>query len=178
MSEKRRCPKQKPGLSETVVATPQSFVDAAAKRYGRRIMIDLAASPHNAKARRFLTKEDDSLSLPWANEIDDGAGWLNPPYDHIGLWAAKCDTECHGGATRVMFLVPASVGSNWFKNFIFNRHPVVVINGRIYFVGHSQGFPKDLMLVLFGFGISPARPAFNVWTPTPQELGKPAKLLK
>lgn len=150
--------------SETVVGTPQSFVDAAAKRYGK-ITIDLAASEGNAKASRFITKEADSLAVNWREEIRKGVGWLNPPYDHIGIWAAKCDYEGKGGA-KILFLAPASVGANWFAEYIFRQHPVTFINGRIRFVGHTQPYPKDLMLVRFGF----PGPKFEVWKPKPEEL--------
>jgi hypothetical protein len=63
---------------------------------------------------------------------------------------------------KIALLVPASVGSNWYRDFIHERHGVKVLflNGRICFDG-KNGYPKDCMLVLFGTG----QPfAVDVWT--------------
>ena len=165
MSEeiKRTGASLKRGKSETVVGTPQSFVDACETKFGE-ITIDLAASPENHKRSRYFSKEDNSLIQDWQQAISKGIGWLNPPYDHIAPWAKKADEEGKRGA-RILMLVPASVGSNWYRDHIHDMHRVIFVNGRIRFVGHACGYPKDLMLV--GFGM---KPGHIIWTPDKDAL--------
>jgi phage N-6-adenine-methyltransferase len=166
--------------SETSVGTPQAFVDACARRYGS-ICIDLAADDQNTKCNRFLSEREDSLKQDWAGcihvahsqsqkslGIEGTTAWLNPPYDDIGKWAKKADES----RARVIMLVPASVGTNWFRDYVHLKHPVDVLNGRIQFDGHTQPYPKDLMLCLFGFARQLRRVTLDVWTPEPACLGR------
>lgn len=55
----------------------------------------------------------------------------------------------HKGAD-IAFLVPAAVGSNWFRDYIWGEPGVTVLylNGRPSFDGKNP-YPKDCMLVLF-----------------------------
>ena len=92
---------------------------------------------------------------PW--HAIGGLLWLNPPFGKITPWAAKCHAEAAKGA-RIALLVPASIGSNWYRDNIHDRHRVLFLNGRIVFDG-KNGFPKDCMLVIFG-----DEPGFDVWT--------------
>lgn len=165
MSEaiKRTGASLKRGKSETVVGTPQVFVEAVETKFGE-LTIDLAASPENHKRSRYFSKEDDSLAQDWENAIGKGIGWLNPPYNNITPWAIKGDEEGKRGA-KILMLVPASVGSNWFRDYVHDMHRVIFLNGRIQFVGQKWGFPKDLMLV--GFGM---KPGYVIWTPPKEAL--------
>lgn len=84
--------------------------------------------------------------------------WLNPPYSNIGPWAKKCAEESALGA-RILFLVPASVGSNWFRDFVFKKSLVLFLNDRIKFVGAEYVYPKDCIIAAYGFG----EPGFEMW---------------
>ena len=150
--------------SESTVVTPMVFVDACEARYGC-IRMDLAATKENSRrgSSSCYTVEDDAFSKDWEVDLKGDVGWLNPPYGDIGAWAKKADAEAKKGA-RVVMLVPASVGSNWYRDYIHFRHPVDFINGRIMFDGHDQPYPKDLMVVLFGFAAVLGRVTPNVWT--------------
>lgn len=141
------------GTSKQDYATPPEFIAAVEAMFGP-IAFDLAASADNTKAPRFYSEADDSFTKPW--HLIEGLLWLNPPFGNIAPWAAKCHAEAELGA-RIAFLVPASVGSNWYRNSIHKRHLVLFLNGRICFDG-VNGFPKDCMLVMFGM---PA--GFEVW---------------
>lgn len=46
--------------------------------------IDVAASPHNAKLKRYYAFEQDGLMQSWAGE----RVWCNPPYSDIQPWLA------------------------------------------------------------------------------------------
>lgn len=162
-------PKQKPGRSKQNYATPEDLIRAVLKRLDiKTFQHDFAADKTNAVTVRFgtqaqrvaarlghgpfWTEADDSLSKPsheWANVLKGQWGWLNPPFANIDSWVRKCLMAMKAGA-HIAFLVPASVGSNWYKNFIHQRPGVAVLflNGRPSFDGVA-GFPKDCMLVLF-----------------------------
>lgn len=47
--------------------------------------IDVAASSHNAKCSRFITKDEDGLRVSWSAE----RVWCNPPFSNIGAWVEK-----------------------------------------------------------------------------------------
>lgn len=170
---KQTGPTVRRGRSETVVGTPQAFVNECERRYGD-IYRDIAASLGNAKNSFYWTQEDNALSKDWNDALAGGVGWLNPPYDNIGLWAKKADEEAQKGA-RVLMLVPASVGTNWYLDYVHFKHPVDFLNGRIHFEGHEDPYPKDLMLVLFGFRSQLGRLTADVWTPPVECLGRTPK---
>ena len=133
-------------------ATPPEFIAAVEKRFGR-ISLDLAAHAGNTKAARWYGpggEREDSFREKWADPALSGGGllWLNPPFSDIGPWAAKCAAESQRGA-RVAFLVPASVGSGWFRDHVARHAAVNLLNDRICFDGKNV-FPKDCMLALYG----------------------------
>lgn len=179
-------PVQKPGQSKQDYETPSNFLTAVRKRLKiQAFTFDFACSMENRKAPFGWTEADDSLgktTKEWyrawylAGESNRWA-WLNPPYDDISAWAVKCLALAQAGG-RVAFLVPASVGSNWFRDFIHQENGVEVLflNGRLCFIEDWRTtinpktgefytseplYPKDCMLVLFGTRRSYLS---NVWT--------------
>ncbi len=156
-------PQQKPGESKQDYQTPKAFIKAAEGLLGiSRFMCDLAAEEHNTISPSFISPEMDSLSEQWDWEVftKDGWGWLNPPYSKIGPWAEKCHLSAQKGA-KVALLVPASVGANWYRDFIHNKAYTLFLNGRLAFMPDQPNwlYPKDLILVLFnGWAVGS-----NVW---------------
>lgn len=136
------------GKSKQTYGTPDDFLDAVRSHFGR-IAFDLAATHENAVAPRHFSPVDDALLQPW-NQLRIGRewAWLNPPFDDIGRWAAKCAREAARGA-RILFLVPASIGSNWFRDHVYPHATVHALNGRLTFKGETQPYPKDCMLCVF-----------------------------
>lgn len=181
-------PQQKPGRSEQVVGTPWALIRAIERRWGL-LSVDLAATPQNTKAPKFLGPPLNSLEEPW-HELAGGLLWLNPPFENLGAWAEKCRQEAALGA-RIIMLTPASVGAGWFVEQVCGRQAhddyeiaharVIVLAGRIAFQGchvrHPKGhelagqrrcvdpcegcsaYPKDCMLTLWGL----EEPGFEVW---------------
>ena len=158
-------PKQKPGSSKQDYSTPQVFVDAVKKLLEiKEFKFDFAADAGNAKAPRWWSKTNDSLSHYagyWAEQIEHGWGWLNPPFAHIGPWAEKCmEVKRHEG--QVALLVPAAVGSNWFRDYVDGHAQVLFLNGRLAFMPDKPKwlYPKDCILCLY----SPVVAAqYEVW---------------
>lgn len=133
------------GTSEQDVQTPRELLSPIEDRFGS-IQFDLAASGPNV-CPRFYTPNDDALTCSWSDNVR-GLAWLNPPYSNIAPWAEKCATEMRKGA-RILLLVPASVGANWFVEHVAPNAHVIELVGRVTFVGHKQPFPKDLVIAVF-----------------------------
>lgn len=147
-------PQQKPGKSVQEVGTPRDFMDAVEARFGR-IGLDVAADSTNAVCSDWLgpgAEIEDALTAQ-AGSWEAGGwswSWLNPPFGKITPWAKRCVLESEGAcAARLLFLVPASVGANWFNEHVRPNACVLELSPRIKFVGHEAGFPKDLLLCVF-----------------------------
>lgn len=146
-------PKQKPGKSKQNYRTPKEFLNAAL-RYVQATSwtFDFASDRSNHVASAYWTEKTDSLSKQskeWAAHIGVGWGWLNPPYADIEPWVIKC-ALLNNRHRKIAFLVPASVGSNWYRDYIDQEPGVEVLfcSPRISFDGKAP-YPKDCMLVLF-----------------------------
>lgn len=154
------------GKSKQDYPTPWEFIRACERKFGGRITVDLAASEGNEKAPKYITEQTNSLTVDWhkiKREFHDWF-WLNPPFDNITPWAKKCAEESTKG-TAILFLTPASVGSNWFRDFVHPHAEVHALNGRITFVGASDPYPKDCILSAFWPNKTGcAETGFHVWT--------------
>lgn len=164
-------PAQKRHESKQDYATPDNLIAATLHRLMiRAFAFDFAANKKNTKAARFWSSRDNSLAktaLEWLEAIIEapgstaGWGWLNPPFKHIEPWAELCyQLKCQGG--RVAFLVPASVGSDWFRDHVHEKALVLALNGRLAFMkGQPRNlYPKDCVLCLFAPDVAPG---FEVW---------------
>jgi phage N-6-adenine-methyltransferase len=155
-----RMPVQKPHRSKQQdYATPAAFIAAATRRLGiDAFSFDFAADASNAKAPRFFDATADALRTPhWERYLEPGAwGWLNPPYTDIGPWAAKCRETGEAGG-HVAFLVPASVGANWYRDHVDGHARVLFLNGRLAFIVDQPTwlYPKDCLLALYGPTVTP-----------------------
>lgn len=145
------------GASRQDYSTPSAFIDAVVARFGP-IAFDLAADSFNAKAPSYFDEERDALAQKWDRRGTgtDGLFWLNPPYADITPWAKKCALEAH--RARILLLVPAAVGSNWWREWVHGRAGVLFLNGRLSFDGKNP-YPKDCCLALYGIGV----PGYDVW---------------
>ena len=147
-------PLQKPGRSKQDYETPPEFIEAVKARLGiMEFCIDLAADRRNAKSAIYFSERDDSLLQDW--EAFSGKGWcfLNPPFANITPWAKKCSES----GIKIAFLVPAAVGSNWFRHYVDGKARVLLLNGRISFDGIGP-YPKDCILCLYG-----VTPGYEIW---------------
>lgn len=144
-------PKQKPGKSKQDYSTPKEFLDAVEERFGK-LDVDLACREDNKKAQLEVTEAQDSLGVDWAEEFNGRTMWLNPPYADIGAWVEKCKLSVRGMTSgKIIVLVPASIGANWFEQHVIEKCLVLGVNPRIQFDGTSAPYPKDLMLLVYGF---------------------------
>lgn len=169
-------PKQKPGRSRQDYGTPADFLAAVKHRLGiTEFVVDLAATAENAKARRFITPEVNSLTFDWGT-YRTGWCWLNPPFRRIVPWVGKAHASQMPKAGEVVLtpdwapkpfvmpppqvamLVPAAVGANWWRDHVDGVAYVLLLNGRLTFGGESDPYPKDCALLLYGMN-----PGYEVW---------------
>ncbi len=155
-------PAHKRGKSKQDYITPVEFTDATKNRLCvSAFSYDLAADARNAQASRYFTVEDNALAKPWAGI--GGWLWCNPPWGHIVPWVRKAYAESRRGA-HIAMLLPAGVGSDWFRDHVDGKAFVLLLNGRIKFVGADDQYTKDCMLLLFGPDI-PAGYEVWMWNP-------------
>jgi hypothetical protein len=141
-------------------ATPREFLDAVKRKFDvKEWRWDLAAVRENAVVTRnmdyfgpdhTLEQFRDALAYNWA--AIRGDLWLNPPYADIAPWAAKCDQTVNGVKLfrgHIFFLVPASVGSNWWADHVHNKALVEFPRPRLSFDGKNP-YPKDIALAVYG----------------------------
>ena len=154
-------PKQKPGRSKQDYKTPPEFLEAVKKRFRiSEFALDLAASNGNNVCLEYYTKENDSLrkDLSWES---NGVAWLNPPYSNIRPWVKKAHEQTLASNLVDLFmLLPAAVGSNWFRDYVNLKCRIILLNGRIRFVGASGPYPKDCMLLHYNMT---APKGYEVW---------------
>lgn len=159
----RRMPAQKPGDSKQDYQTPKDFLDAAKRRLGIFYFgLDIAASNDNAVAKLYFSEKDDCFAQKTWRAPKLGAwSWLNPEFDDIARYAARCCFERDRHDAKIAFLVPGSIGANWWKDSVHGHGLVLALNGRITFVGQPQSYPKDCALILYAPTIAPG---YDVWT--------------
>ncbi len=73
--------------------------------------------------------------------------WLNPEFNHVAPWAKKSSES----QAKILFLVPASIGSRWFAEYVNRKAYVLGLDPRLTFKGSKDPYPKDLMLCCFNF---------------------------
>ncbi len=155
----RKMPIQKPGKSKQDYGTPDAFMLALRRKFGP-IQVDLAATSANTRAEHFISPEEDSFTYDWdrlPSHMHATRAFLNPPFGDIRPWAKKCAETC---GLEILFLVPASVGSNWWAEYVdmaehadhvYADH--VGVDTRVYFLRPRISFdgknpyPKDCALI-------------------------------
>lgn len=140
--------------------TPRAFLEAVERRFGP-IVWDLAAHEGNHVAHSWYGPGSESAadsldpSIRWHRV---GNLWLNPPFNDIEPWAQKCKNEMADTSYgKLSFLVPASVGSEWFAQYVWGHSRVLPLRPRLSFDGVNP-YPKDCMLCVYG-----EAPGFEPW---------------
>lgn len=164
----RSMPAQKPGRSKQDYGTPPAFLEAVKRRFGiAAFAIDLAASQENAVAPLFYTEAQNALVQPWRTKSRELA-WLNPPFADLAPWVEKAWTESRTAA-RIAMLVPAGVGANWWRDWVHQKAFVLLLNGRLKFVGELDYYPKDCCLLIYGPDVAAGYEMWS-WQPTQKRV--------
>ena len=122
--------------------TPKDLFDKLNKEF--HFVLDVCATPENAKCEEFYTKEQDGLKQPWKGTV-----WCNPPYGRqIGEWVRRAFLASVSGSTVVM-LLPARTDTRWFHEYIYGKAEIRFIRGRLKFGGSKNSAPFPSMVVVF-----------------------------
>ena len=125
--------------------TPTGLFDSVDSEF--HFTLDVAASDINKKVERFISQDQDAMTVPWGTNIC----WLNPPYGkgyRLSEWVEKAYDESLTGATTVM-LIPARTNTNWFHDYCLKHGEVRFVRGRPKFGGADHGLPQPLCFVIF-----------------------------
>ncbi len=156
----RKPPPQKRNDSRQDYETPDDFLTALKRRLNiRDFVVDLAACAENAKAPLFIDEATDALKVDWRMYAGARLGWawLNPPFANIPPFAHRCAHFRRDVNTA--FLVPASVGANWWRDDVDGHAYILLLNGRLDF-GVGDSYPKDCALALYGPAVGRG---YEVW---------------
>lgn len=149
------------GKGNNNASTPMVFINAVVKKFGE-LGVDLAANIGNHKAPLWLgpgsTVAPKLGQPPPYNSFDfdwhtfSSLCWLNPPFTNITPWVRKCAAEVQLGA-RILLLVPASVGANWYWDWVVPYADVYSVGRMVFddcYDKHGElitdPYPKDLIL--------------------------------
>jgi phage N-6-adenine-methyltransferase len=140
-------PAQKRGSSKQDYGTPPELLAAVKRRLCiDGFALDVAASAENAVAPCYYTEQVNGLAQCWVSKGE--WTWCNPPYSDITPWVATAVEQSRQGANIAM-LLPASVGANWWRDWVNPYAYKVYLNGRLTFVGCEDPYPKDCALLLY-----------------------------
>jgi len=74
--------------------------------------------------------------------------YVNPPYNRIKFWLAKCVAEQEKGNTSV-FLIPFRVYTRYFGDFVANISFVECLVKGVCFKGYKSAIPHPMSLITF-----------------------------
>lgn len=122
--------------------TPQDFFNKLNEEFN--FELDVCATKHNAKCKKYYTKEHDGLQQEWR-----GMCWMNPPYGReIGKWMKKAYESSLDGAT-VVCLVPARTDTKWWHEYCMEGE-IRLVKGRLKFGDSKNSAPFPSAVVIFG----------------------------
>jgi phage N-6-adenine-methyltransferase len=130
-----KMPAQKPHRSKQNFATPENFLAAVKHHLGiTEFAIDLAAEEDNAVAEYWYDVEMNALVQTWAFGPADSWNWLNPEFGDITPWVRRAWEEQLRAGAQTAVLVPAGVGSDWWRDWVHEKAYVLLLNGRLCFI--------------------------------------------
>lgn len=124
--------------------TPQQLFQELNQEFS--FTLDPCASAENAKCKKFFTKDADGLSQDWSGE----RVFCNPPYGRdISKWVSKAFNETRkDNDTVVVMLIAARTDTAYFHDYIYNKHEIRFIRGRLHFSESKSAAPFPSMLVV------------------------------
>lgn len=124
-------------------ATPQSLFDELNAEFN--FTLDPCATEENHKCEKFFTKEQNGLLQSWKGE----RVFCNPPYGRaISAWVKKASDEVLTGASIVVMLIPARTDTAYFHDYIYKKHEVRFLRGRLHFNDSKNSAPFPSMIVI------------------------------
>lgn len=162
-------PNSDPGRGEQNFRTPPDFLRACERKFGVKITFDLACTRedtvvdlveaafggpmHVEGSCGMYYPNTDALVSAWPHMPAGAVAWCNPPYARSSAFARVASESKH---CRTLMLVPASVGTAWFAEYVHPHALVVFLRPRLTFLqpdGTVMPAPinRDLMLCAYGW---------------------------
>ena len=164
------------GKGNNNAATPWPFIRAVEKKFGL-LGGDLACTSLNMKAPRGLDECINSLTVDWADWLKGELGWDNPPFTNITPWARYHAEQVQRGA-KTLLLVPASVGANWYWDWVVPYADVYSVGRMVFddcYDKHGKlitdPYPKDLVLAHYEWRGETLRTGSKAHFPSPDNTG-------
>ena len=123
-------------------ATPINVFNELNKEFN--FTLDPCSTHENAKCKKHFTIGENGLIQDWSNDVV----FCNPPYGReISKWVEKCYLENKKGATIVL-LIPARTDTSYFHKYIYKKHEIRFIKGRLKFNDGKNPAPFPSMIVV------------------------------
>lgn len=173
--------KRPPIRSTDYWETPPELFDALDREFN--FLIDAAAKASTKKCERFISEEEDALSVDWAAELkamemvsrSQGSIWVNPPYSrkNIDAFMEKVAAEAAEG-TQIVTLTRFDPSAKWFqKNVDGVATEVRMLGRRVKFVGAESAYNFPCCVSLFnlpypafersGIRVTYAATNYSIW---------------
>lgn len=138
--------------------TPQEILDLVAEMWPAGIVTDPCADPESlviAKHKLDARTGVDGLVAPWRSRT-----FMNPPYDQTGRWLLKALQHASAKPTNeVLCLVNASVGSDYWRGYVWPHAAVCCLAPRVKFwcVAKQRWMPNPVDSAMVYYGPHKAR---------------------
>jgi hypothetical protein len=126
-------------------------LQAVTRKFDVSFTHDMACTREDCVAPQGVHYPDqDALACAWPV---GGVCYVNPPYAKASAFARVASESPH---CRTLMLVPASVGTAWFAEYVHGHALVVFLRPRLTFLQPDgtpmlQGINRDLMLLAYGW---------------------------
>ena len=136
-------------MANDIISTPRPFLNAVENRFGP-IRWDLAANKENCVTNDYKFYGPGSYN--YENSLSNDCKWfllscellwLNPPFSNIAPFAQKAMEQRELGA-KIAMLMPASVCTNYFNDYVRNNAYIFELTPRVFKVEI-----RDCILALF-----------------------------
>ena len=105
--------------------------------------LDPCATEATNKALKHFDRH--GLETDWYGRV-----WMNPPYGRdVGQWVGKAVIESLLGHCDVVALLPVRTDTRWWQDWVKYASKVVLLKGRVTFVGANASAPFPSALILF-----------------------------
>jgi len=123
--------------------TPEKLYQELNKIY--KFKLDPCCDELNKKHdKNYFTKKDNGLIQDWSKYK---SVFMNPPYGReIKSWVKKAYEENKKGCL-VVCLLPARTDTKWFHDYIYKKHRIDFIKGRLRFGNAIENAPFPSMIV-------------------------------
>ena len=124
-------------------ATPQDFFNKLNEEF--HFNLDPCADEFNHKCDKYFTEKQDGLLQKWGGNTV----FCNPPYGKvIGDWVKKAHEAAKEPNTTVVMLLPARTDTKYFHEYIYGKHEIRFLRGRLKFGDSKNAAPFPSMVVV------------------------------